>query len=275
MDQSVWTDKNGDEQYIPALEALYDEIVKEDTTKATAAPTVKLDGVKLTWTQSGNAYTAIIDYADWKDLTSADSYIVTPAAGNEIAISGQTSFTTKDLKVAVDTSTGSQKIEILSEGDKSGEVTATYTYTITYDVDKTGTDLLKDGTKVASKLSAYNSKPTTIANLLGYTYTDADGVDVKVPGYYSHNGADWDWTFYDPYGKRIEASDNVSTAALGYATVTVNAMTANKSATYVVVFDNDVVSKALVAIVKTMVEDCEMSLADVANVLVSSYSIGM
>ena len=98
-----------------------------------------------------------VPYSVWKDIVGSGTVVVTPAAGNEIAISNLTTFTSSSVTVPTTIGTG-DTIVVLSQGDQSEAATASYTYEIDYVapgttaslMDKKGTTTLTDDAEVTS-----------------------------------------------------------------------------------------------------------------------------
>ena len=103
-----------------------------DTTYATAAPEVSIEGYELNWTPAGRNYTATVPYSVWSEWTTDDSYVVKAADGNVIAVNGQTSFTSDNVNVAVNTTGATQVIQVQSQGNVTGATSLNYRFTVTY-----------------------------------------------------------------------------------------------------------------------------------------------
>ena len=218
-----------------------------EVTYGTNAPSVTLAGVVAAsdWTDNGNgSFSVSIPYTVWTALDADAQYVVSPATGNEIAISGLTTFTSKDVLVDVDTGAasavadGTQTITVMSQGD-NGDATETYTFVVTYMKDSSSTELFYEGTQVAGRYYDCNTAGTTIWML------------TESGDYFTYGSSDYDWTFYNMDGKKIPDADldNTTTLGLSYATVTVTADNGD-SAEYTITFNNyslkaaDVVSTA-------------------------------
>ena len=111
---------------------VWNESKPADLTAGTAAPksVVLYDGegnVVKTLTQGTNT----LNYTEWNEIAGKGSIVVTPAANNEIAIDGKTTFTSKPVTLTTTIGTD-ETIVVLSQGDKAGAKTQSYTYTIKY-----------------------------------------------------------------------------------------------------------------------------------------------
>ena len=204
----------------------------------TARPTVTKGDYDLKWGVSrdidGSISKITIPYTVWSADGFKDyAYVVSPATGNQIAISGLTTFTSEDVEVAVDTGdasatvSGEQTIVVHSQGDNN-DVTKTYTFLITYANDATGTDLYLK--------SDANKTPLDKAPVVN-TYDGSKNVSLEnlKDNYYAHNGASWSWTFVDGNGDEVGSDVGINDVA--YAVVTVTAATPNTEATYIIEFN--------------------------------------
>ena len=119
---------------------LWNRIIRDTmvSTDPTNAPTVTLDGViptdDIKWTAgANNTYTVSVPYSVWSaEGFASKDFVVTPAAGNLIAIGNKITFVSTPVLVDVDTSKNTQTIVVYAQGDKTGAVTVAYTYVITW-----------------------------------------------------------------------------------------------------------------------------------------------
>ena len=238
-----------------------------EVTYGTNAPSVTLAGVVAAsdWTDNGNgSFSVSIPYTVWTALDADAQYVVSPATGNEIAISGLTTFTSKDVLVDVDTGAASaaandtQTITVLSQGD-NGNATETYTFVVTYMKDSSSTELFYEGDLVADRYFTCGAEATTIGML-----TDS--------GEYFTYGGEAEWTFFDMNGKKITIADsNYSTANVGYATVTVTADNGD-SAEYTITFNGYALKAAdVVSTAKDMYDNGE----DLDEIMTDIHAVGV
>jgi hypothetical protein len=222
VDKSV----DSDGKIVGGLDTLWNTIVTDNTpaSNATAEPTVTL-------TVNGTPYTLTagttkdIPYSVWEAVENGKGTItVKPADGNQIAISGETTFTSKSVTVDSEkiTSAGTGSITVLTQGSDSNAVTASYTYGYKFTAAETGKDLLKkaDNSKV-DPVSIYDGGVTTLTLVQEY--------------YTKSAGASWAWKFYDGNGKLIDDTDIVAIAAADHATVVVTPESGT-AAEYVILF---------------------------------------
>ena len=127
---------------------VWDNVKPDDPSQGTQAPA----SVAL-YDAAGNKVmdlaqgTNSVPYSVWKDIVGSGTVVVTPAAGNEIAISNLTTFTSSSVTVPTTIGTD-DTIVVLSQGDQSEAATASYTYEIDYVAPGTTASLMdKNGTE--------------------------------------------------------------------------------------------------------------------------------
>ena len=135
VEMSAYEDANGDDKVYTVVSDLWQAIWDDAkvVTYLTAAPksvvlTLGGDASKTLLEGANNTIT----YAQWEALADNENVpvTVTPADGNQVAISGQTTFVSTKIETSMDLSYGEGTITVLSQGDRKGEVTETYTYTV-------------------------------------------------------------------------------------------------------------------------------------------------
>lgn len=164
-----------------------------------------------------------VPYSVWKDIVGSGTVVVTPAAGNEIAISNLTTFTSSSVTVPTTIGTD-DTIVVLSQGDQSEAATASYTYAIDYEAPEVDAVLYKAGTS-SEAISADLNMPTE-------RYT----VQEYVEQFEASKNATIVWTFETNAGTeftvRVAANgtadysdvpDGVTTDEIKYATAVVTA----------------------------------------------------
>ena len=101
-----------------------------NVTYDTAMPTVTVAG----YTISNTTRELVLDYDKWDALTTKNLVPVSikPATGNQIAVNGQSTFTYNTVSTTIDLSTANSvgTITVSSQGNKTGAITVTYTYTV-------------------------------------------------------------------------------------------------------------------------------------------------